>query len=148
MAQPFDLDAYLARIGYTGPRTPSYETLAGLLQAHLASIPFESFDVLLGRPIRLDVEGLQAKIVAARRGDDDTARAQFEELVRKYGDNGFYQQAQVLAQWSRPEEALDALEKAFAVKDSGLVTLQVDPYLDPLRGDPRFHALLQSIHFE
>ncbi|MBE2292636.1 MAG: TIR domain-containing protein [Xanthomonadaceae bacterium] len=87
-------------------------------------------------------------IVAARRGDGDTARAQFEELVRRYGDNGFYQQAQVLAQWGKPEEALDALEKALAVKDSGLVTLQVDPYLDPLRDDPRFHALLQSIHFE
>ena len=68
--------------------------------------------------------------------------------MRRYGDNGFYQQAQVLAQWGKSEEALDALEKALAVKDSGLVTLQVDPYLDPLRDDPRFHALLQSIHFE
>lgn len=68
MAQPFDLDAYLARIGYAGPRRPDYATLAGLLRAHIASIPFESFDVLLGRPIRLDLEGLQAKMVAGRRG--------------------------------------------------------------------------------
>lgn len=68
MPQPFDLDAYLARIGYAGPRRPSYATLAGVLRAHVASIPFESFDVLLGRPIRLDPEGLQAKMVAARRG--------------------------------------------------------------------------------
>ena len=42
--------------------------LADILRAHIASIPFESFDVLLGRPIRLDPEGLQAKIVARRRG--------------------------------------------------------------------------------
>lgn len=68
MAQPLDLDAYLARIKYTGPRTPTYDTLAGILHAHTVSIPFESFDVLLGRPIRLDAEGLQAKIVRARRG--------------------------------------------------------------------------------
>ena len=68
MAQPLDLDAYLARINYTGPRTPTYDALAGILRDHVASIPFESFDVLLGRPIRLDPEGLQAKIVAARRG--------------------------------------------------------------------------------
>jgi N-hydroxyarylamine O-acetyltransferase len=68
MAQPLDLDAYLARINYTGPRTPTYEALAGILRAHIASIPFESFDVLLGRPIRLDPEGLQAKIVTAHRG--------------------------------------------------------------------------------
>jgi N-hydroxyarylamine O-acetyltransferase len=37
-------------------------------RAHTASIPFESFDVLLGRPIRLDPESLQAKIVAGHRG--------------------------------------------------------------------------------
>ncbi len=87
-------------------------------------------------------------IVAARRGDAATVQAQFDALVQEYGDNGFYQQAQVLAQWGKTGEALDALEKAFAVKDSGLVTLLVDPYLDPLRGDPRFDALLQSIHFQ
>ena len=68
MPQQFDLDAYLARINYKGPLAPTYDTLAGLLPAHIASIPFESFDVLLGRPIRLDPEGLQAKIVTQRRG--------------------------------------------------------------------------------
>ena len=68
MAKPFDLYAYLRRINYTGPRTATYDTLTAILQAHIASIPFESFDVLLGRPIRLDPEGLQAKIVTARRG--------------------------------------------------------------------------------
>lgn len=87
-------------------------------------------------------------IVAARRGDDASAQAHFDALVAQYGDNGFYQQAQVLAQRGKREAALEALEKAFAVRDSGLVTLLVDPYLDPLRDDPRFHALLQSIHFE
>jgi N-hydroxyarylamine O-acetyltransferase len=68
MAQPLDLDAYLARINYSGPRTPTYDTVAAILRDHTANIPFESFDVLLGRPIRLDPEGLQAKIVTARRG--------------------------------------------------------------------------------
>ncbi len=68
MANSFDLDAYLGRIGYAGLRTPTYETLAGILAAHVANIPFEIFDVLLGRPIRLDPEGLHAKMIAARRG--------------------------------------------------------------------------------
>jgi N-hydroxyarylamine O-acetyltransferase len=68
MLQSLNLNAYLARIKYAGPRTPTYETLAGILRAHIAGIPFESFDVLLGRPIRLDPEGLQAKIVTSRRG--------------------------------------------------------------------------------
>ncbi|MBS0523758.1 MAG: arylamine N-acetyltransferase [Proteobacteria bacterium] len=68
MPQPLDLDAYLARINYSGPRTPTYDTLCGILRGHITNIPFESFDVLLGRPIRLDPEGLQAKIVFNRRG--------------------------------------------------------------------------------
>jgi len=68
MSNIFDLDAYLGRINYDGPRTPTYDTLAEILAAHVANIPFEIFDVLLGRPIRLDPEGLHAKIITARRG--------------------------------------------------------------------------------
>lgn len=68
MADALNLDAYLARIGWQGERAPTYATLAGVLDAHVAHIPFENFDVLLGRPIRLDVPGLQSKLVDARRG--------------------------------------------------------------------------------
>jgi len=64
----FDLPAYLARIGYDGPRDPSLATLAGLLAAHMNAIHFENIDVLLGRPVRLDLESLQEKIVRGRRG--------------------------------------------------------------------------------
>ncbi len=68
MANTFDLDAYLSRIDYTGPRTPTYETLAAIIAAHVANIPFETFDVFLGRRIGLDIEGVQDKLVTARRG--------------------------------------------------------------------------------
>lgn len=68
MANNLDLDAYFNRIGYAGPRTPTYEALAGIIAGHVANIPFEIFDILLGRPIRLDPEGLHDKIIAARRG--------------------------------------------------------------------------------
>lgn len=64
----FDLDAYLTRIGYSGPRTVSGETLAALQLAHATHIPFENLDVLLGQRIALDSESLQAKLVTARRG--------------------------------------------------------------------------------
>ncbi len=64
----FNLDAYLARIGYRGTREPSAETLAALHLAHLGAIPFENIDVILGRGVRLDPESLQAKLVRQRRG--------------------------------------------------------------------------------
>jgi N-hydroxyarylamine O-acetyltransferase len=57
-----DLTAYFQRIGTTS-REP-----AALLAAHIRAIPFENFDVLLGRPPRLDLESLEAKLVRARRG--------------------------------------------------------------------------------
>jgi N-hydroxyarylamine O-acetyltransferase len=63
-----DLEAYFARIGWEGSRAPNFAVLAGVLAAHTASIPFENFDVLLGRKIRLDLESLQQKLVTARRG--------------------------------------------------------------------------------
>jgi N-hydroxyarylamine O-acetyltransferase len=63
-----DLDAYLERIGWNGGITPTYETLARLLRAHMSRIPFENLDVLLGRGIRLDLDGVQRKLVGARRG--------------------------------------------------------------------------------
>jgi len=65
---PLSLDAYFDRIGWGGSGAPTYETLAGILGAHMAAIPFENFDVLLGRPPRLDIESLQAKLLRARRG--------------------------------------------------------------------------------
>jgi N-hydroxyarylamine O-acetyltransferase len=63
-----DLDAYLARVGFRGRPGRDYDSLAALLAAHMRAIPFENIDVLLGRPVRLDLEGLQAKLVHARRG--------------------------------------------------------------------------------
>jgi N-hydroxyarylamine O-acetyltransferase len=63
-----DLDAYLERIGYAGDLQPDYATLAALHLAHASHIPFENLDVVLGRPIRLDLPSLQAKLVAGGRG--------------------------------------------------------------------------------
>lgn len=63
-----DLDAYFARIGYTGPHEPTLATLKQLQFAHGTSVPFENLDIQLGRPILIDLESIQAKIVKARRG--------------------------------------------------------------------------------
>jgi N-hydroxyarylamine O-acetyltransferase len=64
----FDLDAYLARIGYAGPRTAAIGTLAAIHALHPAAIPFENLNPLLGWPVALDVDSLQAKLVAGGRG--------------------------------------------------------------------------------
>ncbi|HET8995847.1 MAG TPA: arylamine N-acetyltransferase [Acetobacteraceae bacterium] len=63
-----DLDGYFARIGYTGPRRATLETLGMLHALHPAAIPFENLDPLLGRPVLLDLGSLQDKLVRRRRG--------------------------------------------------------------------------------
>lgn len=68
MASSFGLDAYLERIQWRGVVRQNFDTLAGLLQAHMSHIPFENLDVLLGCPVRLDLESVQRKLVDARRG--------------------------------------------------------------------------------
>jgi len=63
-----DLDAYLERIDYRGPREPTLEVLSALHSLHPAAIPFENLDPLLGRPVSLDLATLEAKLVRAGRG--------------------------------------------------------------------------------
>ena len=63
VTEELDLQAYLQRIGYDGGLDPTVETLTALHRAHVLSIPFENLDILLGRPIRLDLASLQAKLV-------------------------------------------------------------------------------------
>jgi N-hydroxyarylamine O-acetyltransferase len=77
----FDLDAYLARIDVRrgGPSAfakatadksgpPAIDTIGALMRAHMAAIPFENLDVLLGRGVRVDLESVTAKLVTAGRG--------------------------------------------------------------------------------
>jgi len=68
MNAPIDLDAYFERVAWSGSTDATYETLAGLLRAHMRHIPFENLDVLLGKGIELDLAALQGKLVHARRG--------------------------------------------------------------------------------
>jgi N-hydroxyarylamine O-acetyltransferase len=63
-----DLDSYLKRIGYSGPRSPTLATLRALQQQHPFAIPFENLDALLEKPVRLDLPSLEHKLVRSRRG--------------------------------------------------------------------------------
>jgi TolB-like protein len=85
--------------------------------------------------------------VAIREGNGAEAQRAYDELVNGQGDNGLYQQAQILTQWNKVPEALDVLDKAVAEQDSGLVYLLSDPYLQPLQNQPRFNSLLKRLHF-
>jgi N-hydroxyarylamine O-acetyltransferase len=68
MTSGFDLDAYCERIGYSGPRDATLDTLAAIHLCHAQAIPFENLNPLLGWPVRLDAQSLQQKMVRDGRG--------------------------------------------------------------------------------
>ncbi len=66
--QELDVGAYFARIGFDGQPTVSAETLRRLHRGHVAAIPFENLEIVLGRPVPLDLNSLQDKLIGHRRG--------------------------------------------------------------------------------
>jgi N-hydroxyarylamine O-acetyltransferase len=63
-----DVAAYLRRLDYDGPLEPSAAALRELHRQHLFTVPFENLDICLKKPIVLDLDLLQRKIVGLRRG--------------------------------------------------------------------------------
>jgi len=86
-------------------------------------------------------------ILAHRKHDKTAAERALAELVAEYGDNSNYQYAQIYAQWGETTRALDALQKAWELRDAGIVLMYADPLLDPLRAAPEFAALAKRVGF-
>ena len=89
-----------------------------------------------------------AAIVEHRLGNAAAARAAMTKLVADLGDRVLYQQAEILAQWGDQDASIARLQRALEIGDSGLIYARNDPLLDPLRNDPRFAQLLNSIGFD
>ncbi len=87
-------------------------------------------------------------ILEARAGNREAAESAFAQMVEQFGDNSLYQQAQVQAQWGQADKAITTLEKAYEVGDAGLVLSRFDQNLDPVRQDPRFTVIQQSLGFD
>jgi TolB-like protein/Flp pilus assembly protein TadD len=82
----------------------------------------------------------------AREADSRTAMADLRASGADATDQA-YQYAEVYAQWGDRAQALEWLETAYRVRDPGLLQLKVDFLLDPLRGEPRFEAVLARMKF-
>jgi len=81
-----DVEAYLRRIEYDGPRQPSAASLRVLHRQHLFTVPFENLDIALKVPLRLDLAQLFDKIVVRRRGGFCyELNGLFCELLRRRG---------------------------------------------------------------
>jgi TolB-like protein/tetratricopeptide (TPR) repeat protein len=86
-------------------------------------------------------------IILARAHDSAGALRKVEELQKAYHDAASYQYGEIYAQLGDNDRAFANLEHGFEIKDAGLSGLKTDPFVDPIRADPRFAALLRKMNF-
>ena len=86
-------------------------------------------------------------VARARMGDRAAADRALAALIAIDDGTFGYQFGQVRAQRGELDLAFAALDQAWNARDPGLSSLLADPFLDPLRSDPRYHALVARIDF-
>ena len=82
-----------------------------------------------------------------RMGLRSEAEAMLQKLKASRGDAGAYDYATIYAQWGDVAAALHWLETALRLRDPGLSGLKTEPYLDPVRYQPRFQAIERELKF-
>jgi len=103
-----------------------------------------------------------ARYATAFAGDAQFAAAA-AEVYKKSGYPAFLQEwlrdvlknhpddsvdlAKLYAALGKNDEAMDSLEKAYAARHFGVLSLRVDPVFDTLRSDPRYAELVRKIGF-
>ena len=83
--------------------------------------------------------------IYAETGRIEEARTIARDLRREAGDSDWFYIASAYAALGEKDEAFWCLEKAYETHDFYLAFLKVHPYMDPLRSDPRYTALLHRI---
>jgi TolB-like protein/Flp pilus assembly protein TadD len=80
----------------------------------------------------------------AALGRADLAHRQFERFLKKHPAD--YNLALAYATLGDIDRAFAILERDVETRNEGIVFLKVDPSADPLRGDPRYAALLRRMN--
>ena len=97
---------------------------------------------------RLDDEISQVclAITEQRLGRRAAAEAALSNLTAE-GDTWAYERAMIYAQWGDTAQALESLELAWRLRVPELRFLKADPFMDPLRNEPRFQAIERALKF-
>jgi len=126
------------------PKDVRQAALRGLSQLHLGQdeAARQSCDIP-----PLDWESRMCLAIAYnrlhRRPD---AEAQVAAMKSDLGDSSAYQYAEIYAQWGDLPKSLDWLETAYRLKDPGITNIKADEFLQPLRQEPRFLAVVGQLN--
>lgn len=102
-----DLEAYLARIGFEGPRTPTLDVLSRIVLQHQMAISFENLNSFSGLPVVIDPATIEQKIVRDGRGGYCHEQNQYLRLaLMALGFDVKLRMARV--RWMQPPDATPA----------------------------------------
>jgi Flp pilus assembly protein TadD len=88
-------------------------------------------------------------VILHKLGRDSEAENAVARLIEMgLEETNYIQQADVYAQMGDHEQAITSLNQAVELRDPGLTQLLVDPFLDPIRDDPRFKEIYAGLGFE
>jgi adenylate cyclase len=135
--------AGLERALKVSPDNPFARNVLGVawLLEGKASTALEVFEQLPDEVWRVTGQAMALHTLGHRAAADEALRA----LTTRFAHNGAYQIATVHAWRGERDAAFDWLERAWRQRDGGLVDIKYDPLLRPLRGDPRYAALLGKL---
>jgi N-hydroxyarylamine O-acetyltransferase len=133
-----DVIAYLDRIGYTGPHTPTAETLRRIHRAHLFTVPFENLDIGIGRKIECDEDAAVRKIVERKRGGFCyEMNGAFAALLRALGFNVTLLSARVAREDGSEGPEFDHLTLRVDLDETWLADVGFgESFLEPLLFEP------------
>jgi len=86
-------------------------------------------------------------ITEEKLGRHADAQRAFSQLQAKYGGSAALFSAMILGHWGNNARALDWLDAAMRERDPYLIKVRCNPFLDPLRHEPRFQAIERALKF-
>jgi eukaryotic-like serine/threonine-protein kinase len=101
----------------------------------------------IGRPGQGTMKKLTLAYACAVAGKHEEATGLLWELEPKLAGEGrwAFLSALLFAALGEKDRAFEALERAYQVRDPGLLFLKVAPWADSLRSDPRYTVLLEKL---
>jgi TolB-like protein/Flp pilus assembly protein TadD len=127
------------------PGRLSAYTAIGLTYYSLGS--FESARAMC-EPKRDSWRGQMCLALAYQKlGRHSDAEAMLAKVRSRFADAGAYGYTVVYGQWGDIAEALKWLDTASRLRDTDLLQMKTDPFMDPLRQEPRFQAVERELKF-
>lgn len=86
-------------------------------------------------------------MVYDKLGRSTESESILQTAIAEQGEYAAYQFAEIYAQRGVMAKAMEWLETAVRTNDPGMICLKTDPFLDPLRDQERFQAILRALRF-